>query len=166
MQYTLGIKQMPKKEAPTVLEKPMTEPTMKVVKVEKEEELTAVEWRKLGREAQLEGRLNDAMKCYLKAIELDPNYACPHNDLGVLYEHMNMLNEAKEEYLLALQIDPSYAKAHYNLALLCERTNDIRKAIYHLKMRIKLGKPGEKWTERAKERLKRLQEQLKEYSEK
>ena len=39
----------------------------------------------LGTVAHLRGRTDEAIQCFLKAIELDPTYAAPHVSLGRLY---------------------------------------------------------------------------------
>ena len=46
----------------------------------------ALDYRMRGYTLQQEGQLDQAMQYYKKAVQLDPSYASPHNDLGVIYE--------------------------------------------------------------------------------
>jgi len=61
----------------------------------------------------------------LKAIELYPDYALAHYNLGVVCTDPDVLKRHKEyvevserEYKKAVKLDPEFAAAHYNLALL------------------------------------------------
>lgn len=113
----------------------------------------AKEYRKKGYEAQKAGDIEMAAVYYRKAIALDPFYAIPHNDLGIIYEMKGLLGKAEEEYKSAIRIDPNFAEAHMNLALLYERMNRIEEAIPHFIKRIELGEPDDPWTKRAWEKL-------------
>jgi len=90
---------------------------------------------------------------YQKAIALDPLYAAPHNDMGILLEETGRLEEAQRSYEHALVIDPDYVDAHANLAILYERLGQNERALYHWLKRYELGHPQDPWTLRAKERL-------------
>jgi len=116
----------------------------------------AESYRIKGYEAQEKGDVDAAMVWYQKAIALDPNYAAPHNDLGIIYEVKGWLDRAESEYQKALAIDPNYTKAHTNLALLYERKGELEKAAYHWMRRYKLGQPNDPWTYEARERLEKL----------
>jgi tetratricopeptide (TPR) repeat protein len=65
-----------------------------------------------------DGQLNSAQENYKKAIELEPNYAAAHYNLGGLYEELVQLEKARAEYRAAINIDPDFDAAINNLARL------------------------------------------------
>lgn len=81
----------------------------------------AVGYREDGFEAQRHGDLANAMTSYQKAIALDPSYAVPLNDLGVVYEQRGEFQAARGVYERALRIDPNYLEANANLGTLYKR---------------------------------------------
>ena len=113
----------------------------------------AVDYRLQGYDAQRRGDLENALSFYQKAAALDPSYAAPLNDSGVLLEGQGKLDQAEQAYQQALLINPNYPQAHANLAMLYERRGQKEKAIYHWVKRYQLGEPTDPWTARAEERL-------------
>lgn len=65
--------------------------------------------------AQL-GRLDEAEAHYRKALELKPDYAMAHNDLGNIALLRGDLREAEKRYSKALESAPDYTVARENLA--------------------------------------------------
>jgi tetratricopeptide (TPR) repeat protein len=68
-----------------------------------------VEWYNKGRSFSQLGKIDQAIQCYDKAIEIDPNY------VDAWYEKGNALYglESIQCYDKAIEIDPKYAKAWY-----------------------------------------------------
>src|SRR3954464_13482579 len=62
------------------------------------------------------GWLDEAIKEFKKAIELDPNSAHPHDNLATVHAEKKNYRDALAEYLTALRLEPDSATAHYNLA--------------------------------------------------
>ena len=110
-------------------------------------------YRNKGYKAQQAGDIEMALVYYKKASALDPFYAAPHNDAGIVYEMKGYLDKAQEEYIAAVKIEPDFAEAHMNLGLLYERMNEIEKALPHFARRAELGKTNDAWTKRAWEKL-------------
>ena len=118
---------------------------------------SALELRNAGLEMQRKGDFDSAVKYYQQALMQDSKYATVHNDLGILYEQKGLEDKAKMEYLTTLKIDPQYIKAHSNLALLYEKSGDYKKAYYHWKQRVNLGRENDPWTLKAKQRMQMLE---------
>ena len=68
-----------------------------------------------------QGKLDEAIAAYLRAIASDPDYARAHNNLGVVLERQGKADQAIAEYRRAIAINPDYALAHHNLALALNR---------------------------------------------
>jgi len=64
-----------------------------------------------------QGRLEQAGEEFKKSINLRPNFADPHNDLGMIYSRENRHAEAVNQFETAIQAQAGYAPAHYNLGL-------------------------------------------------
>ena len=116
----------------------------------------AHQYRKEGFQAQLKGNYSDAVSSYEKAIELNPAYAVAYNDLGVVYEKMDLLDKAEASYKKAIEIDPHYASTYTNLALFYEKGKDFEEAARLWRRRIELGEPADTWTYKAKQHLENL----------
>jgi len=113
-------------------------------------------YRTNGYNAQQRGDIDTAIEWYQKAASIKPDYASPHNDLGVLFEIKGWIDRAEAEYNKALAIDPNYKEVYANLALLYERKGELEKAAFHWMKRYKLGSPKDPWTKEAKSRLEKL----------
>ncbi len=59
--------------------------------------------------------LPEAVDAYTKSLELDPNDAHAHNDLGVALIQLGQYEKAAEQFNDTLRIDPNYADAKRNL---------------------------------------------------
>ena len=75
----------------------------------------AEEWFQKGVEASKTNNYDEAIKCFKKAIAIDPNNAAIHYNLGITYYDKGMLDEAITEYKKTIAINPNYIDAHYNL---------------------------------------------------
>jgi superkiller protein 3 len=56
-----------------------------------------------------------AAAAFQRALELDPNYALAHNNLGIVLEAQGKRPEALRQYRLALDANPDYEDARFNL---------------------------------------------------
>lgn len=127
----------------------------------------AIEYRLKGYLAWQNKDYEEAIKFLQKACLLDPCYAPPHNDLGIIYETKGWLEKAEAEYLRAITIDPNYGEAVMNLALFYISHGLTEKAIPYLQRRIEIGPPGDPWVLKARNLLSQYAPQLyKEISQK
>lgn len=60
-------------------------------------------------------RREKAVNCYVKALQIDPDYFEAHNNLGVVYKGLGRHDEAVVSYKKAIQVNPEYFEAHNNL---------------------------------------------------
>ena len=61
------------------------------------------------------GQSIEAIAHYQKALEIKPDYAEAHNNLGIALAGRGQVDEAIAHYQKALEIKPDYAYAHNNL---------------------------------------------------
>ena len=67
-----------------------------------------------GKRLYYQGKLPEALEAFDRAIELDPNYAPPHNGRGNALRDLNRYEDALEAYNRAIELDPNYAPPHNN----------------------------------------------------
>lgn len=90
-------------------------------------------YNNLGVELDAQGRLEEAMDHYLKALRIKLDYVDAHYNLGVVLEKQGRIEEAMDHYLQALQINPKYVKAQYNIGLSLSRQGRLEEAVdYYL----------------------------------
>ena len=75
------------------------------------------------------GRLDEAVACYGRVLELKPGYPGAHNNLGVALGRQGRLDEAVACYGRALALKPDYPEAHNNLGTALGRQGRLDEAI-------------------------------------
>jgi len=70
-----------------------------------------------------------AIAAYERVLELDPEHAAAHINLGTLYYNRQDYKAAEEHYRRAIEIDPRYALAHFDLGNVLDETGRIAEAI-------------------------------------
>lgn len=95
---------------------------------------------------QREVNLKKAEQALSRAVEVNPNDAIAHHQLGLLYRKTGRFVEARKEYERAISIDSTYALAHLNLGILCDiYLQQLQCAIDHFeKYRALVPEAGEK----------------------
>jgi tetratricopeptide (TPR) repeat protein len=93
----------------------------------------------LGIALKEQGRTEEAIKHYLQALRLKPDYAKAHSNLGAAYDNSGMYKEAIESYKKAIRINPDYAKAHYNLGIAYDNSGMYKEAIEAFKKAIRIN---------------------------
>jgi Flp pilus assembly protein TadD len=76
----------------------------------------AKEYRK-GREAFKKGDKEAAKQHLQKAVEIDPEFADAHNDLGVVLENLGQHNTSVEQFQEAVKLAPGHREATANLSI-------------------------------------------------
>lgn len=64
---------------------------------------------------EIPGRMPEAISEYRRALQIYPNYAEAHNNLGAILLESGRTTEAVAEYRAAVRLDPDYPDAHSNL---------------------------------------------------
>ena len=72
-------------------------------------------WKVLGSILRTTGRTSESLVCNKKVVELNPEDATAHNNLGNTLNSLDMLGEAEESYRQAITLKPDYAEAYNNL---------------------------------------------------
>ncbi len=83
----------------------------------------------LGHYQLQEGRLNDAIHHFNKAVEINPRFEVAYLNLGVALSRQGQTDQAIGWYTRALQLNPDYAMAYNNLGNALYRQRAYRKAI-------------------------------------
>jgi tetratricopeptide (TPR) repeat protein len=82
---------------------------------------------------------DEAIAIYRQVIELEPEYAAAHINLGtLLYNRQNFVG-AEKHYRLAIKADPRYALAHFDLGNVLDETERIEEAIIAYRTAIQLA---------------------------
>jgi tetratricopeptide (TPR) repeat protein len=89
----------------------------------------------LGTALAAEGKKEEAIAHYRKAIEINPTFTIAHLNLGAALVAQGRIEEA----LAAIKINPNYDDAHYNLANLFMKQGKIEEAIAHYRQAIKIN---------------------------
>ncbi|MDA9061736.1 sulfotransferase, partial [Planktomarina temperata] len=72
-----------------------------------------------------QGKLEEAIEAYNKALAIKPDYAEAYNNMGNALKEQGKLEEAIKAYNKALVIKPDYAEAHRHLSQLTKYSSDI-----------------------------------------
>jgi tetratricopeptide (TPR) repeat protein len=94
-------------------------------------------WNNLGVIATREGRVDDSVQCFQKALELNPHHLLSLNNLGNAYRLQKRWNEAGEALKRALEVAPQDPEANYSLGMVFAQTNDNAKAYEYLQRALK-----------------------------
>ena len=84
------------------------------------------------------GRHDEAVACFRKALEIQPDYANAHSNLGNTLQAKGDLDGAISEYRTALRLKPDFAGAHYNLGNALDAKGDLDGAIAEFRTAIRL----------------------------
>jgi len=88
----------------------------------------------LGLALAASGDVKSGMQELATALELDPNNARAHINLGSVYLQNGQEFLAKSEFEKALQIDPWFPEAHNNLGLILSKSNQAEQAAQHFRL--------------------------------
>jgi tetratricopeptide (TPR) repeat protein len=85
-----------------------------------------------------DGRMDEAIEQYQKALEIWPRYALARNNLGNAFLRSGRLDEAMEQYERALALRPDDAETHDNLGNVLLKKGRVDEAIAHFQKALAL----------------------------
>ena len=85
------------------------------------------------------GKLPEAEPLYRKAIELNPDYAIAHSNLGLVLKDLDNLEEAELSFRKAIELKPDFAFAHNNLGIILKNFGKSQEAELSLRKAIELN---------------------------
>ncbi|MBF0347500.1 MAG: tetratricopeptide repeat protein [Magnetococcales bacterium] len=80
-----------------------------------------------------QGRLADAAREYLRALECHPNHCAALSNLGIVLQAQGKLEEAADRFHQALAIDPNFTAALSNLSAVLHRLGRLPEAEFQVK---------------------------------
>ena len=80
-----------------------------------------------------------AIAAYQKVLEMDPNHAAAHINLGTLFYNRQDYVLAERHYRAALDIDHRYALAYFDLGNVLDETGRVQEAIETYKTALQLA---------------------------
>ena len=81
----------------------------------------------------------EAIATYQKVLELEPQHAAAHINLGTLFYNRQEYRAAEEHYRAAIAIDPRYALAYFDLGNVLDETGRVTDAIQTYKTALQLA---------------------------
>jgi len=81
----------------------------------------------------------DAIEAYSRVVELEPQHAPAHINLGTLYYNLQYYVKAEAHYRKAIESDSRYALAYFDLGNVLDETGRIQEAIRIYKTAIQLA---------------------------
>jgi tetratricopeptide (TPR) repeat protein len=82
---------------------------------------------------------NEAIAAYHRVIDLAPNHAAAHINLGTLYYNRQEFGLAERHYREAIAVDPRYALAYFDLGNVLDETGRVHEAVETYKTALQLA---------------------------
>lgn len=87
----------------------------------------------LGNALIYQGYYSRAVKQFEKALELDPNYAAAHRNMGITYYYMNRLKDSIASQQRAIALNPNSPESYFFIAQSYDKAGSPQKAISYYK---------------------------------
>ncbi len=98
----------------------------------------AIKRNNVGAEFLKQGRLDEAIAEFQRAVEVDPNYTAAHFNLAYTYERRERIDDAIAQYRKALQLEPGNVLGHNNLGVLLDKKGLYDEAIAAFEQALKI----------------------------
>ena len=90
-----------------------------------------------------------AANSFARVLEIDPDLAEAHVNLGFALLGMRQVNAAKSEFNLARESNPEQANLYYGLAMVHEHEQEIRQAVLAMQTFLHLAEEGHPFVRKA-----------------
>ncbi|MDR2127034.1 MAG: tetratricopeptide repeat protein [Prevotellaceae bacterium] len=100
---------------------------------------TYTEYFNMGLDYAEQGNYTEAIVCYKKALEINPNEAVAYYYMGIAYVNLGNHAEAIGSYQKALDIDPNYAEAYVNMGYSYGQMGNHTEALFCYRKAAQLG---------------------------
>ena len=95
-------------------------------------------WKVLVVVLKLTGRISESLVASQKSLQLDPQDAEAHYNLGVLLQKLSRLEEAETNYTQAIVLKPDFTEAHNNLGNILKELGRLEEAEVSYRQAIEL----------------------------
>lgn len=86
-----------------------------------------------------QGKLEQSVNAYIKALDIEPENADIHNELGYVLARQNKIDEAVKHLEKAVGINPNMLDTHNNLGTIYLQNNQAEKAIKHFNAALQIN---------------------------
>jgi Flp pilus assembly protein TadD len=101
-----------------------------------------------------------AANTFARALEIDPDLAEAHVNLGFALLGLQQVNAAKSEFNLAREINPEQANLYYGLAMVHEHEQEFRQAVLAMQTFLHLAEEAHPFVRKATAAIWEWNEQL------
>jgi Flp pilus assembly protein TadD len=85
-------------------------------------------WKVLAAVLKQIGKINESLVASQKSVQLDPQDAEAHNNLGIIMQELGRLEESEIIFKKVITLKPDYAEAHYNLGITLTKLGRLNEA--------------------------------------
>jgi tetratricopeptide (TPR) repeat protein/predicted O-methyltransferase YrrM len=82
---------------------------------------------------------DEAIDCYRRAIQIQPDLLEAHYNLGVALAQQQQWQPASAAFHCALELNPNHAESHYGLGKMVEQQDQLQQALAHYRQAAKLN---------------------------
>lgn len=112
--------------------------------VKRERDDSADQLYERGNKFAQKNKFNDAIDCYMEALQFKPNHAPTHNNLANALFMLDRYEDALSHYVRALKNQPNLVDANYNMAVLLTKLGKTEQAIKAYQKTIEIDPTHEK----------------------
>ena len=112
---------------------------------------TAKEWKDKGNSLVKEKKYKEALDCYTKAIEIDPNDPILYSNRSAMHLNLSEFDEAINDAEKAISLKPDYAKAYLRKGKALEGQQRIQEALDTYKLGLEKDKTNAQLLEASQE---------------